>query len=988
MTERALSISTQLATPIPPSYTPSLSTHDVVPVPESVDEEPYTIKCICDYSDDDGNTIYCETCDTWQHIECFYPGRVEDASREDFDHSCADCKPRPLDGRHAIERQRHRQNKSANDNGDKKNKRLPSKSHKKKTKPAELQVNGFHDHDGHKHLSAQDQHSHTKKAKGHRSHQSVSSQATKRSPPHSARGHNHAPPPSPIQTPPDFLNNFQVHSYSDNFLSLYTDHPFVHTDTNSFANLEVTNRLSTWVHDPHQLEKDVGIRHQEDAFSILKTTPDETQWPKLRLEHKFNTIDDIKVEWRYLTILSHRGIETPIGELTGHVGFQKDYCADIDNRWQEMVHPRPLIFFHPRLPIFIDARKEGNVCRYIRRSCRPNAYLDAFITNQSEWHFWLISERAISANEQITIPWEFRFPLDLRERFSQFLLHSGDEAKSPEFSDEEYEQLMSTIHLVLSDYGGCACDQGSDCSFARFQRNYHGRLHSHAQTNGTNGVKSKKGRKPKHHVSPTSTGHATNSRAASEGHAEPYDEDDARSVSGSVRSKPQSRDLTPLHSVGEANGILTEPSDREKRKLAMLEDSFRKMEQGQPPRKKKRASDGSNVNSPISNTAGPQSHTKPRQKSVVSRTSVSQQSIANGGTSRPRQYVDASTSRRLSGSPSSAASPRTIASPRPFVTRDNFADQRSRENSVFVKPTYADSSTQTDRDEDAWYEPKHKPTPKKPILSLSKRLFKNRQKVHQQIEAHHRAQLEAERSNGDTQAPFSPTTAMDIDGPAQEDRSTTESPTNSKARTASIASSTLSVDMASIAGEMHPPDGPLLVMGQTMKPPSWTGNTNIGVTRKSPDLRVQMPPASSFPISNPSATTGATTPLAANSTAMSPFGTPQFAVYTASLSNGVAPSPAKKKMSLNDYKALKQKNADGSGGRKASVGGSPTMPSAVLKPSLSTIEEAKAHGALGGGSAVIDSPSIEKVYEPMSSVSLSDPPPRTHLPSEQMNGIL
>ena len=38
--------------------------------PDLVDEEPYTIKCICDYSDDDGNTIYCETCDTWQHIEC------------------------------------------------------------------------------------------------------------------------------------------------------------------------------------------------------------------------------------------------------------------------------------------------------------------------------------------------------------------------------------------------------------------------------------------------------------------------------------------------------------------------------------------------------------------------------------------------------------------------------------------------------------------------------------------------------------------------------------------------------------------------------------------------------------------------------------------------------------------------------------------------------------------------------------------------------
>ncbi|KAF5575530.1 ankyrin repeat [Fusarium pseudocircinatum] len=59
-------------------------------------EEPYTIKCICNFSEDDGNTIYCETCDTWQHIRCFYLDNEEEAIREDFAHSCAECKPRPL----------------------------------------------------------------------------------------------------------------------------------------------------------------------------------------------------------------------------------------------------------------------------------------------------------------------------------------------------------------------------------------------------------------------------------------------------------------------------------------------------------------------------------------------------------------------------------------------------------------------------------------------------------------------------------------------------------------------------------------------------------------------------------------------------------------------------------------------------------------------------------------------------------------------------
>jgi hypothetical protein len=38
-----------------------------------LEEEDYTIKCICNYTDDDGNTVFCENCQTWQHIECYYP---------------------------------------------------------------------------------------------------------------------------------------------------------------------------------------------------------------------------------------------------------------------------------------------------------------------------------------------------------------------------------------------------------------------------------------------------------------------------------------------------------------------------------------------------------------------------------------------------------------------------------------------------------------------------------------------------------------------------------------------------------------------------------------------------------------------------------------------------------------------------------------------------------------------------------------------------
>ncbi|OCK99611.1 Annexin, partial [Cenococcum geophilum 1.58] len=66
------------------------------------EEESSTIKCICGFPDDDGNTVLCETCDTWQHIVCYY----ESTEHEPDIHKCADCSPRPVDAKRAAELQR------------------------------------------------------------------------------------------------------------------------------------------------------------------------------------------------------------------------------------------------------------------------------------------------------------------------------------------------------------------------------------------------------------------------------------------------------------------------------------------------------------------------------------------------------------------------------------------------------------------------------------------------------------------------------------------------------------------------------------------------------------------------------------------------------------------------------------------------------------------------------------------------------------------
>lgn len=988
MTETPLSISTQIATPNQTvfSSTASIPANDAPSATEPVEDNPdeYTIKCICDWSEDDGNTIYCETCNTWQHIECFYPGRAEETSHPDFAHSCADCNPRPLDRRRAIEWQRSQsQNKAPSDNGDKKIKRPASKSHKKKTKPSDLQVNGYHDHDGNRNGSPQDHNSHSKKTKGHRSTQSMNAQ-TKRSPPYNSRTNSHAHPPSPAHTPPDLPKDFEVHSFSDTFQHLYDDdRPFQLNDYNTYP-LVVTNTLALWLQSSEKLRQDTGVESEKDAFQRIKPDTKDPIFPDIRIDRKEMVINDMSRRFCSLTIRTSIKENSAIGELNGLVGFQKDYCSDPSNRWHEFVHPKPFVFFPSHLPLYIDARNEGSDCRYARRSCRPNATVDTIIGHGNDYHFWLVSERQIVAGEQITLPWDFRFPAQFRSRFLH-LLNLGDPDGPPfdgaDITDEEYDQLTSVTHLVLSEYGGCACELGNDCAFARFHRNYHGRLH-----NQSNEVKSKKGsnaRKPKqNHASPTSTGHATNSRAASEGQQDQYDEDDSRSVSGSNRSKPHSRDLTPLHGVAETNGILTEPSDREKRKLAMLEESFRKMDQGQPVRKKKRTSEGGSTTIVQASTT-PQPASKSRQRSAAPRAPLSQ-SHTNG--SRTSKYVDASTSRRESDSPFHAGSPTgPVRSPGNSISRSGSMPYRSRHSSTGLRSSYTDASTQTDEVKDAWYSRPSATLPtKRPTISLSRRLLKNRLKLQPQIEAR-RTSTSMEDQMG------SPTASMDMDRHGHEEVYNPESPTDSRGRHASIASSTQSTDM-----DVNMTDAPVIAVGNSIKPPPppWPGQSNVvsisnsTPAMKSPDLRVQMPPTPSFSnpnISGPGTLSGNVTPSsAAGSVAQSPFGTAFPGTLPTPTINGAVQSPAKgpKKLSLSDYMSARAK--------KDKPGSSPTVPPAVLKPSPSTIEQAKASGIVEG-SAIVDTPFMERSLNPIASVTgaSTDSVTKNNMPSEgQPNGSL
>ncbi|KAJ4300505.1 SET domain-containing protein 3 [Collariella sp. IMI 366227] len=923
MTDKLPPLSTPLALPSQSTVSLSgpISARDAPRKPEADEEEPYTIKCICNFAGDDGNTILCETCDTWQHIGCYYPDNSDDVIRDDFVHSCVDCQPRYVDRQRAIQRQKARTAVlPVEEAADKKPKRPPSKSHKKKPKPSDLQINSAQPgaSESTKHISHQDNPHPPKKTKNsHKPSQSVSSQAPKRSPSHGTAKLAQPTPLSPATTPPDLPDDFELHNYSSGFLSLYNEQAFQIVNTNSFSDLRVSNTMAAWLRDPAKMQQETGLTYS-DVFQKLPSNMDALRaTPEIELAKKVIPPGTV-MQWQCLRASTAIEKDVPLMEVNGQVGFQAMYCADPEHRWSELSAPLPFVLFHPLLPLYIDTRREGSEARFVRRSCRPNAVLETYLSGGGGYHFWLVSDRRIAAKEQITIPWDFRFPT-AEKTHALRVLGLGDDMASvdtePTVEESDYQKYGGWVHLILSEHGGCACNLGPECAFARFHRNYLAKSQPRV-----NLPKSKK-RKPKaqHAISPTSTGHATNSRAPSEGHLEDIPEHDRRSVSSTSRSKPPSRDMTPTARQGSFDtlGILTEPTDRDKRKVAMVEDTFRRMEQQQqqPQRKRKRVSDGSSVS-----------------QAKVSKTSSAAQT-PNFTHGFDRGYVDAGTetSRNKSRSPS-GVSPTHHKSPQENPgSRTGSVSARSRHASVGPLPSYCDAAVQTDFPETI-----DTTTPRRKVGScLRKRMLEN----------WHHLRLEEEERVKRRALERTPSVTMDIDSPADQAK-LLASPAST--REAETAGPDLSV-------AREPKDHPM-PDARSVSPTNTTRQSPtpvIAIKDKTINLSVQMPlvPILEQPAS---ATPSTSTPVSAGPAAIqspfsaisltSPFGPPSI--------NGVVatPSPIKKKLSLSDYKHRMNKAA----------AARPPVGTTLLKPASGS-DEPKSATSIEGEPK--NSPIAEKVSE-------------------------
>lgn len=663
------------------------------------DELSSTIKCICGYNDDDGNTVLCEICNTWQHIECYYPDqKVPEV------HECHDCNPRGLDRKGANERQK--QLRELQIFGDRRVRRPTTKSHKKKTKDS-IVTNGWPvtdraDSAERPSGSPREQPPPTKRPKtSHKASTSVASVSQVALAANARRKHvtGNLSGQSPVKSPPTLTPNGYHGDYlSPEFMQLSQKSPYQHAEANSFTSIGLTNDLSLWLSDPDALgdvangidPRQVFWRPDRSFAELESIYPSLTKHAE---EDKSISINGIHPTIEWLTVDSAMRHNALIGEIRGHIGRLEEYIQDSSNRWATLRHPEPFVFFPPHLPIVIDAREEGTVLRYIRRSCQPNAMMKILIDKGRDYHFCFVSVDNINEGDEITIKW------DIDPAIHQSLAASLSNGNIKEGIHGEHEEYISNwASGVLANFGGCACRKPpGHCLLGRFDRRNQ-LLSPEAVGHALKPRKSRKGKKHLNHISPLSTGHATNSRASSEAafHRSDQIDDraDSRSLSGSSRSKPTSRDNTPgANSVEAMVGLGVELSERERRKMQQIEKQFDAMDHtDNTGKKKKRYSAGSTLNTPSVLTS-------------VSGANVSGPCITlltNG----QKQFglIDSE-----NPSPTLASSSKSFRS---LVTNPNGinGNMRNSRNSsgnsqvqIQARPVYVDADTQTEMDREQFY---------------------------------------------------------------------------------------------------------------------------------------------------------------------------------------------------------------------------------------------------------------------------------------------
>jgi hypothetical protein len=521
------------------------------------------------------------------------------------------------------------------------------------------------------------------------------------------------------------------------------------------------------------------------------------------------------------------------------------------------------------------------------------------------------------------------------------------------------------VSTILAHCGPCACNRGEHCLMARFDRRDPDVDPESEPVKPTKAPARKKKAGPQ--ISPLNT-HAVNSRSGSEVRKADADDEptDSRSTSGSAERGSASRDITP-NTHYSANGT-AEMSERERRKLAKVEELFSKQDEQASSKKdkKKRSSAGSALNTPGATTS---------------------KQLGLPPTSSSR-YADSGTTRQ-SGLPS--AKPSSGKRPKP-VTTSSGTSKTSTKRSRTPKPVYTDSSVQCDMSDEEAARQAEPPRVRRPFVPLQQLMLQrcarnnvlNRQ---YRLSIRSKSEENASKMDLDASASEKPDPVSPSPNPAPEpaeleaepshrsmppndkdgDVEMDDSPVEDSTATVIVAgppSPTKELAAPSSPRDSHLPPDPSADQRSSEEPESDQGpppdeahDMPPADASKSPEMRMSMPPPPTNPFaaapqSSNGATTGST--IVQSPATIGPGGA-SGPVFSPSVNAAVASGPTRKKLSLSDYtRRKKEQPSDSKPDREsspASVTSGPT--SAAVVPSLQA-SASEVKNAQESGSAVVD----------------------------------
>ncbi|CAR29791.1 hypothetical protein ZYGR_0AD04750 [Zygosaccharomyces rouxii] len=391
------------------------------PVPDSyiVNIDSGVITCICGFDDDDGFTIQCDHCNRWQHAICY---NIKDIETAPDDYLCNICYPRRLDVKRAKRKQLERLQRNRPSNGSRITASYGDDFEKHSGLRAGPSERGHEDWNSQLDMVDNGDDANDEQRRKRKRHED-STEDTKRR-----------------KESPIYLN--AKDAYSEIYLPT--------------ENYEFKDRYVKLFIDKHN-DDDWVIPYNKEKFEAM---PLEVR--------TYADTNNSKVFPGFSKLGVHVGERCNKGKLIceylGEVDFQKNYLLDPRNHYRIWGTTKLRVLFHPHWPLYIDARLAGNVARYVRRSCNPNAELATIrMTSSNEVKFVLRATRELEEGEEIHLDWHW----DLRHPIWQIIKGT---ATLDSLNDPDKYLLIHSIDAVLSTCD-CACGSNNkDCVLLKVKK--------------------------------------------------------------------------------------------------------------------------------------------------------------------------------------------------------------------------------------------------------------------------------------------------------------------------------------------------------------------------------------------------------------------------------------------------------------------------------------------------------------------------------------